>query len=107
MIQHIFTGHVAGVSFATPDVTCLQDEDAVNLVPEPTNTFDPKAVRVDDINGQKLGYLPKDCTECYFDAVQNGFDIYATIRSIDTEGKSPKIRLNVAIEIVEEDRYVS
>ncbi len=104
--QRIFTGHVAGVSFATPDVDILNDGDEVELVHEPTNPFDDRAVRVDDISGQKLGYLPKDSTDCYFDAVENDFEITATIRSIDNSGKSPKIRINVSIQLNEEDGYV-
>jgi len=32
----------------------------VALVPEPSNEFDPHAVRVDAVTGETFGYIPKD-----------------------------------------------
>jgi hypothetical protein len=32
------------------------------LVPEPTNEFDPEAIRVESVGGAHVGYVPADAT---------------------------------------------
>jgi hypothetical protein len=40
---------------------CAED-DSINLIPEPTNEYDPNAIKV-FIDDKHIGYVAKDCTE--------------------------------------------
>ena len=38
-------------------------EFAATLEPEPTNAYDPNAIKILANNGDRIGYVPKDCTD--------------------------------------------
>lgn len=59
-----YRGHVAGTPFAKPDFTKLFPDAILDLVPEPDNAYDSKAIRV-DYQGMKLGYIKKTDTEIF------------------------------------------
>jgi len=57
------TASVAGISFAlkeNPALKVLEIKEGENLsiIPEPENTYDPKAIRI-EYNGTKIGYVPR------------------------------------------------
>lgn len=56
----LFRGPVAGFAYADGPrlLACLAAGDALQLVREPANPHDPRAVRI-DWNGRKLGYVPR------------------------------------------------
>lgn len=58
-VQPIYYGFVAGTPHAKPDLTLLHVGDHVTLVCEPTNQYDPSAIKVVGATGAKLGYIPK------------------------------------------------
>lgn len=95
----IFTGQVAGVSHAKPDLSQLRNGDKLTLFHEATNEFDPSAVRVSHPVVGKLGYIPKDSNEVIHSAWSNGFNPVATIRRIESGTKFNKIWLNVVISL--------
>ncbi|DBA85403.1 hypothetical protein WJX79_007934 [Trebouxia sp. C0005] len=55
---------IAGVSFEGRQdfVSNLQPDQAVMMVKQPDNTYDPNAVAVQTLHGQDLGYVPKEHT---------------------------------------------
>ncbi len=57
------TASVAGISFAIKDFPSLKfaeikENEKLSIVPEPENSYDPKAIRL-EYNGQKIGYVPR------------------------------------------------
>lgn len=53
--------HIAGIPHRKPDLSKLSVGDKVDLISEPTNAFDPNAIKV--MHGTTmLGYVPKDKT---------------------------------------------
>lgn len=53
------TMHIAGIPHRKPDLSVLKVGDLVSFVPEPTNAYDPNAVKILH-SGVHLGYVPKD-----------------------------------------------
>lgn len=49
---------VKGVSAMNVDLTGIAEGNPVELVPEPTNPYDPRAIRV-EIGGRLIGYLDR------------------------------------------------
>jgi hypothetical protein len=58
--QTTLTVAVRGIQAGGYDISHCLDGDRVELVPEPTNEFDPHAIRVDALTGETLGYVPAD-----------------------------------------------
>ena len=57
------TASVAGISFAlrdNPDLKYseLKEGEIIALIPEPENSYDPRAIRL-EYNGHKIGYVPR------------------------------------------------
>ncbi len=57
------TASVAGISFALKNNPSLQfselkEGENLSIIPEPENTYDPKAIRL-EYNGSKIGYVPR------------------------------------------------
>lgn len=64
---------VVGVSFGTRQAVLSQlcIGDPVSVVPEPHNQFDPNAIAVVTLQGEHIGYLPRD-TAKYFASILQG-----------------------------------
>ena len=58
--QRTLTVAVRGIQAGGYDISHCLDGDRVELVPEPTNEYDPHAIRVDAATGETLGYVPAD-----------------------------------------------
>lgn len=99
MIQPIFSGLIAGVSHAEPDLDQVNAGDEVNLIKEPHNAFDPNAILITHLIAGKLGYIPKEATYCLHVAWFNGLTPKAHVSGINPEGRYPKIGLVVTVEI--------
>lgn len=93
MIQPIFIGNVAGLSHAKPDLSCMSPSQQVHLIHEPTNEFDPRAIKVIHPAAGKLGYIPKESTEIFHRAWDNGFEPETKIRSIEPGARFDKVIL--------------
>lgn len=97
--QPIFSGNIAGISHAEPNFDHVSAEDEVNLVLEPHNQYDPNGIRVQHLVAGKLGYIPAEATLCVHAAIANGLTPKAKIVGVNPEGRYPKIRLVVTVEI--------
>lgn len=54
----------------------LQEGDPVRLVLEPENPYDGRAIRVDTMEGSKLGYIPRRANEILFHLMNAGKHVY-------------------------------
>lgn len=54
----------------------LQEGDSVRLVLEPENPYDGRAIRVDTMEGAKLGYIPRRSNEILFHLMNAGKHVY-------------------------------
>lgn len=61
--RHPITCEIAGISFrpiaAQAAIQRLADQSTLTLVAEPTNKFDPNAIKVFEPGGEHVGYIPK------------------------------------------------
>lgn len=58
-----YTIHVAGVSFRQREVAQVCEGEQLVLVLEPTNRHDNNAIKVCRLNGEHIGYLPREVAE--------------------------------------------
>lgn len=60
----LFRCHIAGIPHRKPNLGALHVGDTVILEPEPTNKFDPEAVKVltNEATPVHLGYIPHNFT---------------------------------------------
>lgn len=54
-------------------VSALNVGDTLNYVREPDNPFDKRAIRVNDLHGNQVGYFAKDCNCIYAPKMDMGF----------------------------------
>ena len=59
----LYTIHVAGVSFRQGVVAQIREGEQLLLAPEPTNKHDKNAIKVCRLNGELIGYLPREVSE--------------------------------------------
>lgn len=78
--------YIAGVPHRKPDLSDLKIGNFVTLEPEPTNEYDPNAIKV-WYNGVHLGYIPKKMTEAIKHLTK------MTITSINPEAKWQEVEL--------------
>jgi hypothetical protein len=62
---------------------------------EKGNEYDPNAIKVEDDNGQKLGYIPRDKNEILSRLMDAGKLIYGTVYKKERLGKWLKITIKI------------
>lgn len=100
MNQPIFIGNVAGLSHSKPDMSMLTPSNQLHLIPEPTNEYDPRAIRVVHPAAGKLGYIPKESTECIHSAWANQFDVECFIKEVLPGARYDKVIICAQITIL-------
>ena len=58
MAEKKVTLTLAGTSFRQKEIGGLTKESPIFLHPEPSNEYDPYAVKIVDLNGNCIGYIP-------------------------------------------------
>ena len=61
----------------------LREGDSVRLVLEPENPYDERAIRVDTMDGDKLGYIPRRANEILFNLMNAGKHVYAVVADVN------------------------
>lgn len=71
-----------------------EEYDTVYLIPEPDNPYDPDAIRVEDTDERKLGYISKDSNiqSMIHDFRRRGDDVEAMIDGVSKEGVTLNIQ---------------
>lgn len=62
-------------------VAKLQVGDNVRIVREPNNEYDSRAIRVEDSEGNHIGYFAKDCNSIFAPKMDMGFEYEVSIKS--------------------------
>ncbi len=87
----VYESKVVGVSKENEDSTSRQriikqevaEEDALILEAEPTNPYDPNAVKVLSRLGNQIGYLNKEMAEKIKPALENQTEIHVTAKWVN------------------------
>lgn len=99
MKQTIYAGNIAGLTHSKPDFGTLAVGELLILMPEPINEFDPRAVRIETLDGVKLGYIPKESTVVFHDAIANRLTPTCEIVEINTAGRFPKVIVHISVTL--------
>jgi hypothetical protein len=76
----------------------LQPGDVLTLAREPQNRYDAKAVRIDDVHGMKLGYVPATQSPAVSALIDNG---YAVRCVVDQLGRDLMVAVALELPILE------
>ena len=106
------TFYVAGVQFRPRHeidqaAKGLSAGDKLVLMPEPTNKFDPNAVQIQTIGGERaifLGYIPKKFSSEVSAMLGIGAPVICTVDEVNPSAKTYEmIKITVQIPVDEED----
>jgi hypothetical protein len=79
----------------------LTEDEILDLVPEPTNSYDPNAVRI-EFNGVMLGYVPKKFS-AEISAMLETSELLCTITTLNKAAKPWEMCEVEIVPIIEED----
>ena len=94
-----FTCFVRGADRRQAEVKRLQNGQDLYLDPEPTNTFDPNAIRVHTRDGDQIGYIPAETAEWLVRAIADGLNYRVTVIELTRSqryGRGVKVHLTAA-----------
>ncbi len=99
---------VVGLQYDQRDeyITCLMLGDEVILTPEPDNTFDPNAIKVEFSKDIPAGYLQRTIAKDLKDEFVTG-ELVGEIITLEGGEKAEKSRIQIAFEIGQEDSEVA
>lgn len=101
---YVIDTKVVGVSHQNDDGTSrqmvianeVQEGDQLSLSPEPTNQYDPNAVRVLTQKGRQIGYLKKDVAQKLTEAIRNQTEIRTKVSWVgEKEFKGVGLRIEL------------
>ena len=81
----LLKAYVTGTSFVKDFYDIIEDlkeGDKVQLVREPDNSYDSKAIRVSNEKGEKMGYIPKEMNKDLSKVMDAGIPVIAEIGSL-------------------------
>ncbi len=101
MQQKIFLDSVyaAGISHIDdPEiVSLLKPEEKLRLVREPENPYDRYAIRIDNENGQKIGYVPRRSNRVYARLMDAGKMIEAAVNRVEKTGRYYALKADLSM----------
>jgi hypothetical protein len=86
------TTHVEGIDELEP---YLSIDDKLEFFREPDNQYDPKAIVIKNVDGVKIGYVPKSDNVIFSRLMDAGKLIFARITEKKRNGKWLKIEIKV------------
>lgn len=93
--------HIAGTSYIE-DIDEIIEEmtvgEQLRLVREPENIYDEKAIRIENLAGEKIGYIPKDENNLYARLMDDGFYLFARFVSCEERGTWLYIVMDIYIK---------
>ena len=93
---------IAGTGFVKDieeKAKALTDGSVVSLIREPENKYDDLAIRIDDVNGGKLGYVPRRKNEILARLLDGGKLLYGKVSNIEFSDYSDWVEITVRIYI--------
>ena len=91
--SHVYDFNIAGINYrkASEVKRCI-GEFWCKLIPEPTNEFDPNAIKIVHEGNIHVGYIPADCTDIVRSLVNlPAFAFGAIVESEDYSDERPRI----------------
>lgn len=86
------TSHIEGILDLEP---FLKLEDRLNFFREPDNPYDPKAIVIKNLNGVKVGYVPKVDNVVFSRLMDAGKLLYGKISHKEVNGKWVKLNIKI------------
>lgn len=101
-VQEIFLLEcdIAGTGFVKDiekKAAALNVDSIVKLVREPANKYDPMAIRIDNADGEKLGYVPRAQNEVISRLMDGGKILYGKVIEKDLSDHGPWVDITVGI----------
>ena len=94
----LFDTYVAGTSYIEGIdelAQYMQEGDHLDFRREPQNTYDPNAIRIQNQDGVKIGYVPKKDNVVFARLMDAGKLLFGKVSSCNYEGKWVKIQFKV------------
>lgn len=94
----LFSTHIAGTTHVERIgelESNLQIDDRLDLLREPDNSFDERAILVKNRSGDKLGYVPRAHNVIFSRLMDGGKALHARISSKEIHGSWHRIGINV------------
>ena len=79
----------------------LTDGSVVSLIREPNNKYDVLAIRIDDVNGGKLGYIPRRKNEILARLLDGGKLLYGKVSNVEFSDYSDWVEISIKIYMKE------
>ena len=79
------------------DVDDIALEANISFIPEPTNTFDAKAIRI-ELHGQKLGYVDRGRVDIFHRHLQKGRQVTGEVTRKNGTSERPLVYIYTLVE---------
>ena len=76
----------------------LEKDSRLTLLREPENKYDKFAIRVQDAQGNRLGYVPRQNNMVIANLMDAGKVVYATVREKRWNGNTPDVTIDLFME---------
>lgn len=86
------TTHIEGIEDMADS---LKEEDRLVFYREPDNPYDPQAIRIETLEGKKIGYVPKQNNVIFSRLMDAGKVLFAKIMEKEMKGEWLKIRIKI------------
>lgn len=86
------TNHVEGIDKISDS---LKEEDRLVFHREPDNPYDPQAIRIETLEGKKIGYVPKQDNVIFSRLMDAGKVLFA--KSMEKEMKGQWLKITIKI----------
>lgn len=86
------TTHIEGIEDMADS---LKEEDRLVFYREPDNPYDPQAIRIETLEGKKIGYVPKQDNVIFSRLMDAGKVLFAKIMEKEMKGEWLKITIKI------------
>ena len=97
----LFETHVAGTSYVEGIEELephLKTGDKVTFIREPHNPYDSKAIKIENADGIKIGYVPRNDNPVFARLMDAGKLLFGRITEKSMEGDWLKIQINIFLQ---------
>lgn len=86
------TSHIEGIENIGSHI---KDGDRLVFYREPENEHDPQAIRIENLNGEKIGYVPRKDNVVFSRLMDAGKVLFAKVIEKEMKGKWLKIKIKI------------
>lgn len=95
---YLFETHVAGTTFIEGIEELepyLREGDRLTFLREPDNPHDPQAIKIENTDGVRIGYVPRQDNAIFARLMDAGKMLYGTITEKEMRGKWLRIKIKI------------